>query len=233
MIRAGHEFNGGFYAWARGIVSSALIGAFTRMKSVYRANGHTGPWVWCSGVGQGTGKPDLCYSVDDVVDIIGMDVYNLPKGGTSWDWTVNQPYGLNWLAGFGRQPNKPLAFCEGGAMDDAPHFIVKMAAWIAAHPVVWHAYWESNSGAACSLKDGTKPKSAAAFKAAFGIKANVAAGVPALTVTGSGGATAIVVPNADGSDLIEVTFPTTAANVVYDLKLSSARKGASPPRVAA
>ncbi len=51
-----------------------------------------------------------------------------------------------------------------------------------------------------------------------------AGAVPALTVTNSQGATATVVPNADGSAVIEVTFPTTAATVTYDLKLSSPRK---------
>ncbi len=51
-----------------------------------------------------------------------------------------------------------------------------------------------------------------------------AGAVPALTVTNSQGATATVVPNADGSAVIEVTFPTTAATVTYDLKLSSSRK---------
>ena len=108
-------------------------------------------------------------------------------------------------------------------MDDAPDFITNMAAWFAAHPVVWHSYWESNSDAKCSLMDGTKPKSAAAYKAAFGPKVQAAA-APALSVTNSQGATATVIPNADGSAVIEVTFPTIAATVTYDLKLSSPRK---------
>ncbi len=57
---------------------------------------------------------------------------------------------------------------------------------------------------------------------AAAVKTTTAA--PALTVTNSQGATASVVPNADGSAVIEVTFPTTAATVTYDLKLSSPRK---------
>ena len=36
--------------------------------------------------------------------------------------------------------------------------------------------------------------------------------------------TATVIPNADGSAVIGVTFPTTAANVTYNMKLFSPRK---------
>ncbi len=54
--------------------------------------------------------------------------------------------------------------------------------------------------------------------------AKAGAAVSTLTVTNSQGATATVAPNADGSAVIEVTFPTTAAHVTYDLKLSSPRK---------
>ena len=45
--------------------------------------------------------------------------------------------------------------------------ITDMAAWIAAHPVVFQSYWMSDASSKCSLMDGTKPKSAAAYKAAW------------------------------------------------------------------
>ncbi len=73
--------------------------------------------------------------------------------------------------------------------------------------------WGSNPGQVAIMSDLTAQAAAAK-----------AAAVPALTVTNSQGATATVVPNADGSAVIEITFPTTAAHVTYDLKLSSPRK---------
>ncbi len=215
-VRQGHEFNGGWYAWAAGHDPADFAKAYARFVTVFRANGFTGKFVWCTGCGEGQVNPELCYPGDEYVDIVATDIYNAVKGGTSWNWLTGQPYGLDWLAGFSRTHNKPIAIPEWGAMDDAPDFITNMAAWIAAHPVVWQSYWQSNSGAACSLTDGTKPNSAAAYKAAFGPKTPAK---PALTVTGTLGATAIVVPNADGSAVIELSFAPTTQNVTHVLSL--------------
>ncbi|WP_206184460.1 glycoside hydrolase family 26 protein [Thermoactinospora rubra] len=81
-----------------------------------------------------------CYPGDDVVDIIGMDVYDQAPGRSFSDY-VNQPYGLRHHAEFAAAHGKPMSFPEWGLFryGDRPEYVREMLDWIATHNVAYHS----------------------------------------------------------------------------------------------
>jgi len=180
IIRLGWEFNGrDFYPWAAAKDPENFVRYWRRIVSVMRSVEGAGfRFDWCFAQGKQEIEPDRVYPGDDVVDIIGQDLYNQTwtPGVTTpeqrWNELLNQPYGLRWHREFARARRKPMSFPEWGTMtrndgrgggDDA-YFIERMAAWIADNDVAYHAYWDHSSrGYKGKLSDGHHPKAAAAF----------------------------------------------------------------------
>nr|WP_243717534.1 glycosyl hydrolase [Actinomadura sp. KC345] len=108
-----------------------------------------------------------CYPGDDVVDIIGSDSYDQPAG-KSFEYFVNEPYGLRAQAEFAAARGKPLSFPEWGLFrnSDNPEYIQGMHDWIMSHDVVYqsitdycpHGVW------AC----GGNPRSSRLYRELFG-----------------------------------------------------------------
>ena len=73
-----------------------------------------------------------CYPGDDVVDIIGMDTYDQPKG-MSFDAQVSEPYGLQAQADFAREHGKAISYPEWGLFrnGDNPEYVRRMLDWFA------------------------------------------------------------------------------------------------------
>ncbi|MFE4393796.1 MULTISPECIES: glycoside hydrolase family 26 protein [Streptomycetaceae] len=121
-----------------------------------------------------------CYPGDDVVDIIGMDSYDQPAGGTFDDY-VREPYGLQDQVEFAAKRGKPVSYPEWGLFrnGDNPEYVRRMVDWIRTHDTAYqtvtdycpHGFFECDRN----------PRSATTFKQLMsGSKgAPVPEGVPA------------------------------------------------------
>ncbi|TCQ03019.1 glycosyl hydrolase [Sphingomonas sp. PP-CC-3A-396] len=183
-LRIGWEFNGDWMPWSAAKDPTSYIAFFRRIVGIVRAvPGQYFTIEWTPGVGRHAIAPDRAYPGDDVVDLIGMDVYN-----EFWDrsytdthmrfgWLRDQPYGMAWLRDFAAAHRKPTAYSEWGSGTrpdghgggDDPYFITQMAIWFAATRPAYQSYWEVNDPGHYddTLASGHHPRAAAAFKAAF------------------------------------------------------------------
>jgi len=188
-IRVGWEFNGDWMPWAAAKDPQAFIAYYRRIVGIMRSvPGAHFRFEWTPTVGRNAIAPDQVYPGDDVVDIIGMDVYN-----ESWNpivmrsgpaarlaWLLDQPYGMRWLHEFAGAHHKPTAYSEWGAgtrkdghgAGDDPYFIEHMAGWFCDSGAQYQSYWEA---AAPDYDDrlvgGGHPLAAAAFVKAFALHA--------------------------------------------------------------
>jgi beta-mannanase len=114
-----------------------------------------------------------CYPGDDVVDIIGMDTYDLPQGGT-WDQYLTEDYGLEDHAEFARERGKPVSFPEWGLFrnGDNPEYIRQMSEWIKSSDTVYSTYTNYCPHTVLALGPESStcqnPQSAAVLKELFG-----------------------------------------------------------------
>ncbi|ANP55158.1 hypothetical protein J2Z21_003347 [Streptomyces griseochromogenes] len=107
-----------------------------------------------------------CYPGDDVVDIIGMDSYDQPRGIT-FDRQVSEPYGLQYHVDFAKAHRKPISYPEWGLYrnGDSVPYMLRMLAWMDEHKPLYesvtdycpHGVW------LCS----TNPRASALFRAAL------------------------------------------------------------------
>lgn len=184
-LRIGWEFNGGWYSWAAAKDPKAFVSYFRRIVAAFRSvPGQKFRIVWNPAQGEQQIAPDKVYPGDDVVDIVALDFYNQSWGrpqdrdpAERWRNVLKQGYGLDWLAAFAARHKKPIALPEWGTgtrpdghgWGDDPLFVRNMAAWIKAHDVVYHAYWDYDAGDYnAEISTGRQPQSAAAFKENFG-----------------------------------------------------------------
>ncbi|MFK4065165.1 glycoside hydrolase family 26 protein [Streptomyces sp. NPDC029674] len=72
-----------------------------------------------------------CYPGDDVVDIIGMDSYDQPRG-MSFDEQIKEPYGLQEHVDFAAAHKKPISFPEWGLFrnGDNEEYMRRMLNWM-------------------------------------------------------------------------------------------------------
>jgi len=183
-LRIGWEFNGGWYPWAAKDDPVAWKAYFRRIVAALRSvPGQRFRIVWNPAQGEQQIAPDQLYPGDDVVDVVGLDLYNQswrPQDAVDtearWHNLRTMPYGLDWLARFGRDHGKPIALPEWGTgtrpdghgWGDDAMFIARVADWIAANDVAYHVYWDYDAGDFNGeLSSGRQPRAAAAFRQAF------------------------------------------------------------------
>jgi hypothetical protein len=153
------------------------------------------------------------YPGDDVVDIIGCDVYDIgstPGAAGGWSEISGQDGGLDQLIAFARSHHKPISIPEWGvgpvgvdsADGDDPQFVQGIADVVRSNDVAYQSYFY-NYGWASELQNG--PGSLAAYQAAFGDGGYAAGGL--------GGAPAPTSPTdaASTSSSSESQMPSTAA----------------------
>lgn len=184
IIRLGWEFNGGWYPWAAKQDPENWVKYWQRIVTIMRGvPGAKFRFDWCTAQGWQQIQSDRVYPGDEYVDIIGQDLYNQTwtKGVTTpeqrWNELVTQSYGLNWLAKFAREHNKPMSFPEWGTGNrsdghgggDDAQFIANMTAWIRSNNVLYHSYWDYPArDYNAKLSDGSKPLAGARFLQLFG-----------------------------------------------------------------
>lgn len=179
-LRLGHEPNGdpdkGGYPWAFGANPEPYVAAFRHVVGVLRgaalaANNRDHLQItWCVANGRHSVSPapDLGYPGDDVVETIGVDIYDRswryardgigkPVRDTVWcELTagdlVTSRRGAEFWRQFATDHGKSFAVpewgvtvttsCEGGG--DNPAFIERMMEWMSWNDVAWSGYFEAH-----------------------------------------------------------------------------------------
>lgn len=191
-IRIGWEFNGHWQPWAASKDPKSFVDYFRRIVRLMRETANQRfSFEWCPNHGRHQLAPTEAYPGDDVVDVIGMDVYDeywtsLESNPTvRWTSYVYQPFGLIWQRDFAAQHRKALAFSEwgtginpqGSGGGDNPVFIRGMANWIAMTKPLYQSYWDNPSPEFNTLLSNRQfPLAAAEYVKQFGSEA--AAGRP-------------------------------------------------------
>jgi hypothetical protein len=174
-IRIGWEFNvNNGYPWSQGGAGGSnqtptnYADSFNRFATKIR-EGLPGVLIdWCPLADHAL--PDPWYPGDDVVDVIGNDVYvKQAFHSNSFSQVLNWSAGLNWQEQFAQAHGKLMGFAEW-AIDytDGARWIQQMSEWMKrprANRVVYQAYWNSNDVVSTKLDD--LPLNLAAYKAAF------------------------------------------------------------------
>jgi hypothetical protein len=183
VIRIGWEFNGGWYPWAAKPAPDDFVAFWRRIVVAMRAvPGQSFRFDWCPSWGMQQIAPDRVYPGDDVVDIIGLDIYNASWTPATadpvarWRSFVDEPFGLRWQSDFARAHHKAVSFPEWGTgtrpdghgPGDDPYFVTRMAAWIAAQHALYQDYWNYDAPDYQSrLDNGRLPLSARAYLDSF------------------------------------------------------------------
>lgn len=184
MIRLGWEFNGDWYPWAAEGDPVSFKAAFRHVVGVLRSvPGQHFQIVWNPSMAAGTLSPDALWPGDDVVNLVGLDVYNQSwrtqdsDPQVRWQGHLTTNYGLNWLASFASAHKKAIVIPEwatgtrpdGHGWGDDPIFIHNMAAWMRAHPVAYQGYWDfTASDFDGTMSAGKFPQTLAAYLAEYG-----------------------------------------------------------------
>jgi hypothetical protein len=193
VIRPSHEMNGDWFAWGVGGSRQALIPDFIaswrRFHGIFRSVPGGARYRFSFSASEGASDPRPMWPGDEVVDLVGYDVYWKPKimGGEGWEtndpreaWekrtakTGYNDWNLAGMLAFARAKGKPFQIDEWGVWGpDAASFVESMAAFIRENGVRSHTYWNSNADYPGELHRRGKewPATTAAFRANFGKRA--------------------------------------------------------------
>jgi hypothetical protein len=176
-IRIDSELNGSwsaaspFKSW-RAIPPKTWIAGFRRLAKVIKATLPDARIIWNPNVGQS--NPFPYYPGDDVVDLLGPDIYCDPRYSRSshacWDNYSSGAGGvnLNAFAAFAKQHNKPIVIPEWGDMFGDGYMISQMRNWMDQNNVVAASYWDSGDALKYTAALPPSTTNQAAFAAAFG-----------------------------------------------------------------
>ncbi|WP_419758717.1 hypothetical protein [Acidisoma sp.] len=176
-VRIDSEFNGSwavstpFTGWFP-VSRSTWIAGFRRLVLAVRQELPNAKIIWNPNIGQH--DPFPYYPGDDVVDLIGPDVYCNPahygSAAACWKDFLGHANGvnLNAIASFALTHHKALAIPEWADLFGDGFFIKQMQEWMDQNNVVLQSYWDSGDdlGRPGSLLD--LPTNQKAYVKAFG-----------------------------------------------------------------
>lgn len=179
FVRIGWEFNGDWYRWTAKDDPADFARFWRRIAIAMRAvPGARFAFDWNPTLADG--PTEAAYPGDDVVDVIGLDLYNqswpaLTEPKARWEWLLHHRAGLIWHRQFAAAHGKPRSFPEWGTGtrpdghgggDDA-EFIRNMFAWMrSGGPVAYACYWDYTADDYdAKLSDGRRPRAGAALRA--------------------------------------------------------------------
>jgi hypothetical protein len=184
ILRLGWELNGKWYPWSAVDAAAEYKAAYRHVVKVMRSKCNVLRFEW--NVGWGTNPKfdwTTAYPGDDVVDVVGMDVYDQWNSG--WNNLLNAYEGLAFFRNFAHKHGKSEAYAEWGLSvqpspighGDDTAFVQEMYNWIQAggSNVLYANYWNTkatNSPNGIIYSDSapvrvTVPKSAALYKKLF------------------------------------------------------------------
>ena len=150
------------------------IAAFRRVVGIFRR--HSGEFKidWCPGWGPQDTPADLAYPGDDVVDYIGLDVYDFKHEGTPeerWEtFYLKAPFGLEWHRDFAARHGKPMSYPEWGVghFGDNPFFVQQMHDWFVKNQdnIAYAAYFDVDGLWPTQIDNDQFPKSREAVQEA-------------------------------------------------------------------
>jgi hypothetical protein len=178
FVRIGWEFNGGWYPWTARGHAAAFARYWRRIALAMRSvPGARFRFDWCPAMIDG--PTAAAYPGDDVVDVIGLDVYNqswplITSPLRRWDYLLHHAAGLIWHRDFAKAHGKPRSFPEWGTgtrpdghgAGDDPLFIRNMIGWMQeGGPVAYECYWNYRApDYDAKVTDGRLPAAAAALR---------------------------------------------------------------------
>lgn len=178
FARIGWEFNGGWYPWTARGHAADYAKYWRRIATTMRSTpGARFQFDWCPTTVDG--PLEAAYPGDDVVDIIGLDVYNqswpkIADPSKRWSYLLHRSAGLLWHRDFAAAHHKPRSFPEWGTGTrpdghgggDDPLFVRNMLAWMmTGGPVVYADYWNYDApDYDAKMTTGQFPNAAKALK---------------------------------------------------------------------
>jgi len=175
IIRLGWEMNLVDSPWfARG-QEADYINAFRRVVGIFRRHSDGFKYDWCPGWGPQELNADLAYPGDDVVDYIGLDVYDFKYEGSAqerWDTHyLKAPFGLQWHRDFAARRGKLMSYPEWGVgqFGDNPFFIQQMHDWFLNNQdrIAYAAYFDVDGLWPTQIDNNRFPKSQKLFRKLF------------------------------------------------------------------
>ena len=173
VIRLGHEMNGTWYHDSLGN-DPARYGDWSaywaRIVKVMRSvPGARFLFDWNVNAGYRNIPLASYYPGDNVVDVIGIDVYDSGMPGNPsnpavrWARLNSEPTGLAEIAAFARKHGKPLSLPEwgvasvsGGGVGDDPAYVTGIASVVKDNDVVYQAYFDRPTGGVMMLQDAPR-----------------------------------------------------------------------------
>ena len=150
IIRLGWEMNGNWYNWRANVNPTAWVAYWRRIVGILKADPAFKPrFDWNPTIQTQAIAAEKVYPGDDLVDFIGIDVYDsdwsrYPAGSNNpavqrevWDKTIlNGDHGLKFYAAFAKAHGKPLHIDEwdvgtpdGHQGGDNPYFVQSLVDW--------------------------------------------------------------------------------------------------------
>jgi hypothetical protein len=183
VIRLGHEMNGTTYHDSLGSDPGEYRDWADYWAQIVRAMrsvpGAHFLFDWNVNAGYRDIPLNSYYPGNDVVDMIGIDVYDVgmpgdPKDQASrWASLSGEPGGLDQIVAFARAHHKPLSFPEWGVINtadggigDDPAYVQGIVNQISQNSVVYQAYFDRPAGGVLPLQDA--PKSLLVWRQYFG-----------------------------------------------------------------
>ena len=176
VIRLGWEMNLVSMAWFAKGQETDYITAFRRVVQIFKRHSSGFKYDWCPGWGAQDCPADLAYPGDDVVDYIGLDVYDFKYEGSAgerWEkFYLNAPFGLQWHKEFAARHGKHMSYPEWGVgnFGDNPLFIQNMHDWFASNAgnIAYAAYFDVDGLWPTQIDNNRFPNSQRLFRKLFG-----------------------------------------------------------------
>ena len=175
IIRLGWEMNLVSMAWFAKGQEADYIRAFRRVVQIFRRHSSGFKYDWCPGWGPQDSPADFAYPGDDVVDYIGLDVYDFKYEGSAaerWDrYYLKAPFGLEWHREFAARHGKAISYPEWGVgnFGDNPFFIQQMHDWFVKNEghIAYAAYFDVDGLWPTQIDNNQFPKSQELFRELF------------------------------------------------------------------
>ena len=175
IIRLGWEMNSESMAWFAKGQEADYVRAFRRVVGIFRRYSEDFKYDWCPAWGPQEMPAADAYPGDDVVDYIGLDVYDFKFDGSAeqrWDtYYLKAAFGLQWHRDFAGQHGKRMSYPEWGVgnFGDNPFFIQQMHDWFVKNEnnIAYAAYFDVDGLWPTQIDNNQFPKSQLLFRRLF------------------------------------------------------------------
>jgi hypothetical protein len=176
IIRLGWEMNLADSSWFAKDHEADYIKAFRHVVEIFRRYSSDFKYDWCPGWGPQDVAADLAYPGDDVVDYIGLDVYDFKYDGSveeRWNnFYLKAPFGLEWHRDFAARHGKQMSYPEWGVgnFGDNPFFVQQMHDWFVRNNdnIAYAAYFDVDGLWPTQIDNNRFPMSQRLFRRLFG-----------------------------------------------------------------